>query len=110
MVGEIRDRMERRLRRFAMRRMSGAWQDRHIHRTIALLLRDLDLAGRPVLILSALQDRDRYADKGEILGNIPISKPGVEPGAIPAVEGVVDIAMPARQFFPQVGGLVGHLD
>src|ERR1700726_1673917 len=97
-LSEFRDRIERRLRRFAMRRMSSPWKDRHVDRTVALFPCDLDLADGPILIVGALQDRDRYADIGEILGNIPVAKPGVEPGAIPPVEGVVDIAVPARQF------------
>src|SRR5471030_1375297 len=45
---EFRNRTERRLRSFAMRRMSGARNDRHIDRTIALFLSDLDLSNCPI--------------------------------------------------------------
>src|SRR5882724_4167828 len=70
-VGECRDRMQRRCRGLAMRRMPGVGKDRHVDRTITLLLRDLDLADGPVLIVRALDNRNRYADIGEIVGNIP---------------------------------------
>ena len=99
-VCKFRDRIERRLRRFAMRRMSGPRNNRHINRTIALFPRDLDLANSPILVVGALQDRDRHADVGEIFRNIPVAKFRIEPGAVPAVEGVVDIAVPALQLRP----------
>jgi len=35
--------------------MSGVSKDRHVDRTIALFLRDLDLAERAILILTALE-------------------------------------------------------
>ena len=54
---QIGDRIERRLRRVAMRRMSGARNDRHVDRTVALFLRDLDLPDRPILVIGALHDR-----------------------------------------------------
>src|SRR5260370_15191970 len=93
-----------------MRRMSGRWNDGHIDRTIALLLRDFDLADCPILVVRPLQDRNWYADIGEIFRNIPVAEFRVEPGAIPAVKGVVDIAVPAPQFCLEVGGLVGLFD
>src|ERR1700716_4484311 len=94
---KIRDRIERFLRRITMRRMSGAWNDRHIDRAVAFLLRDLDLADGPILVFGALQDRNRHPDIGEAFRDIPVAKFWVEPGVAPAVKGVVDIAVPARQ-------------
>src|ERR1700730_19293833 len=91
---EIRDRIERCLRRVTMRRMSGARHDRHLDRAVAFLLRDLDLADGPVLVVGALQDRNRHPDVGEIFRNIPLAKVWIEPGVAPAIEGVVDIAVP----------------
>src|ERR1700733_3241611 len=104
---EFRDRPERRLRRFAMRRMSDGRNHRHVDRTIALLLRDLDLSNGSILVIGALQDCDRHAYVGEVLRNIPAAKPGVEPGLAPAVEGVVDIAVPALELRLEAAGLVG---
>ncbi len=104
---KLRDRIQRRLRRFTMRLMSGTRNDRHIDRTIALFLCDLDLAHCPILVVGALQDRDRHPDISEIFRDIPVAKFRVEPGGVPAVEGVVDIAVPAREFGAQARGLVG---
>src|SRR6266481_4261083 len=90
-----------------MRRMSGTGNHRHFDRTIAFFLRDLDLTDGPVLIVGALQDRERYPDVGEILRYIPLAKPVVEPRVIPTVEGVVDIAVPALQLLSEASGLIG---
>src|SRR5215475_5261314 len=93
-----------------MRRMSGSFDDRHIDRTVALLLRNLDLSDRPILVIGALDHRDRYADIGKIVRDIPGTEFRIEPGAIPAVEGIVDILVPARQLSTQTGRLVRRLD
>jgi hypothetical protein len=42
---EVRDRIQRHLRRFSMWRVSGPGQDRRLHRTIALFPGNLDLPG-----------------------------------------------------------------
>src|SRR5689334_24444521 len=93
-----------------MRLMSRSRNHSHIDRTIALFLRDLDLPHRAVLVVHTLQDRHRYADIGEVFGNIPTTETRIEPGAVPAMEGVVDILVPARKLFLQVRGLVGISD
>ena len=64
-IDEIRENPERRLRRLPMRRMRRVRKHRHVDRAIAFLLGDLDLPERPVVIVSALQDRHRNADIGE---------------------------------------------
>src|ERR1700674_4507506 len=92
---KFRNRIKRRLRRVTMRRMSGARDDRHIDRTIAFFSSDLDLADCPILVVGALQNCNRHAYVGEILRNIPVAKLWVEPRAVPPVEGVVDVAVPA---------------
>ena len=84
-----------------MRLMSRTRDDRHIDRTVALFLRDLDLTHRSVLVVHTLQDRHRYADIGEVFRNIPTAEIGIEPGAVPAMEGVVDILVPARKLLFQ---------
>ena len=109
-VGEFRNRIERRPQRFAMRLMSRPRDDSHIDRTVALFLRDLDLPHGPILVVHTLQDRDRYADIGEVLGNIPVAEFWIEPGVVPPIEGVVDIPVPARKLSLQVRGLVGSPD
>src|SRR5580698_1995890 len=93
-----------------MWRMTSPWQHRHINWTIALLAGDLDLANCPILVAGALQNGDRDPDISEIFRNVPCAKLGVEPGAVPAAKGVVDVAVPARQFRPEVGGFIGGLD
>src|SRR5579871_4568137 len=93
-----------------MRRMSGALNEGHLDRTIAFLLRDFDLPDRPILIQLALDERDRNADIGEILRNIPGAEFRIEPGAVPAVEGIVDVLVPARELRSQLRILVGGLD
>src|SRR5579859_6195348 len=90
--------------------MSGAGNDRHIDRTITLLLSNFDLANGPILVVGALYDRHRYADIGEVFRDVPLAKRRIEPSAIPTIEGVVDIAMPARQFGPEIGGLINRFD
>src|SRR5258705_9585119 len=109
-AGKFRNRIQRRLRRFTMRRMSGTRDHRHIDRTIAFFLGNLDLADRPILVLGALQDCNRYPDVGEILRNIPVAKLWVEPRRVPPVERVVDVAVPALQLRSEIGGLIGLLD
>src|SRR4029077_16012361 len=42
--------------------------------------------------------------------DVPTAKPGIEPGIVPAAEGVVDIAVPALKLRPEAGGLVGLSD
>src|SRR5207247_11097241 len=90
-----------------MRLMSRSRNDSHIDRAVALLLRDLDLAHCPILVVNTLQDRHRYADIGEVFGNIPVAEIWIEPGAVTAIEGVVDIPVPARQLSLLFHGLVG---
>src|SRR2546421_9260284 len=107
---KFRDRIERRLRRIAMRRVSRARDDRHVERTIALFFGNLDLTDCPILVVGALHDCDRYADIGEVFGNIPGSKFRIEPSVVPAVKGVVDVAMPARKLRLQAGGVKALLD
>src|SRR6266404_2941457 len=97
-------------RRFTMRRMSGTRDHRHIDRTIAFFLGNLDLADGPILVLGALQDCNRYPDVGEIFRNIPAAKLWVEPCRVPPVERVVDVAVPALQLRSEIGGLIGLLD
>ena len=84
----------------------GEWpapaMHRHIDRAIALLLRDLDLPHGAVLVVRALHDRDRHADIGEIFGDIPVAEFRIEPGAVPAIERVVDVLVPARELRLQV--------
>src|SRR5258708_5916749 len=80
---EFRNRIQRRPRRFTMRRMSGPGKDRHVDRTIALLLGDFDLTDCPILVVCPLQDRHRHADIGEVFRDIPVAKFRVEPVAIP---------------------------
>src|ERR1700742_3926177 len=106
-VGEFRDRIQSRLWRLAMRRMPRPWNSHHVDRAIAFVLRDLDLTHAPVLIIDTLHDHDGDPDIGEVFRNIPVAELRVEPSAVPAVKGVVDVAMPARQFCPEVGGLEG---
>src|ERR1700731_2169212 len=89
--GEFRDRLQRRPKCLAMRRMPRSRNDGGIDRAVAFLLRGPDLTHRPILVIHALQDGDGDADIGEVFGNIPIPECRVEPGAVPAVEGVVDV-------------------
>src|SRR5215469_16023524 len=70
-ASQFRDRLQRRPRRLTMRRMSGPGNNRHFHRAIAFLLRDLDLADRPILVVGALDEGDGNADIGEIVRDIP---------------------------------------
>src|SRR5260221_4811160 len=101
---KFRNRIKRRLRRFTMRRMSGARNDRHIDGTIAFFSGNLDLADCPILVVGALQDCNGHANVGEIFRNIPAAKCWVEPRSVPPVEGVVDVAVPAFQLGPEIGG------
>src|SRR4051812_619689 len=93
-----------------MRRMRRARHDFQIDRAIAFLLRDLGLTQRPVLVVHALKDQDGNADISEIFRDIPVAEFRIEPGGVPAVEGVVDVLVPARELCLQVGGLKGGLD
>src|SRR5438309_9508558 len=48
------------------------------------------------LPIYTLQDRRGHADVGQKFRNIPVAELWIEPGAVPAVEGVVDVLVPAR--------------
>src|SRR3954470_7222678 len=103
---KIRDHIQRLLRRLAMWLGARARKDRGVDRAITLLLRDLDLPHGAVLIISTLEDRHRHADIGEVFGNIPVAKFRIEPRAVPAMKGVVDVLVPARELLFQVRGLI----
>src|SRR5436305_12825313 len=107
---EFRDRRERYIGCLAMRRMSGALDDRYVDRAIAFLFGDLDLTQGAVLVVGALHDQERHADIGEIFRNIPVAKFRVEPGVVPSVERVVDVLVPAPEFCPEFGALVSRFD
>ena len=107
---EIGNRRQRLVRRLAMRGVAGIGNQHDIDRAVAFLLRDLDLPHGAVLIRRTLHDRNRDADVGKVLGNIPIAEFRIEPGVVPAIEGVVGILVPARQFLFQVRGLIGRLN
>src|SRR5581483_4830269 len=101
---EIRDRPERRFRRLALRRMARAGQQHDLDRAVAFLLRDLDLLHRAVLVVLALHDEHRHADIGKELRDVPLAKPRIEPGVVPAAERVVDVVMPASEPRAQIAG------
>ena len=73
-VCEFLDRIQRCPRRLPMRLVSRPRDHSHIDRTVALFLRDLDLAHCPILVIRPLQDRHGYADIGEVFGNIPVAE------------------------------------
>src|SRR5438105_2609943 len=109
-VCEFRDGFKRRPRRFTMRLVSRPRDFGHIDGTIAFLPCNLDLADRSILVIRTLQDSDGDTDVGEVFRNIPAAEFRVEPGAIPAIEGVVDIAVPARQLRFELRCLIGRFD
>src|SRR5580692_719808 len=90
--------------------MSRARYHRHIDGAITLLLRDLDLADRPILIVRTLQNCDRNTNVGEIFADVPSTKVGIKPGVIPAVEGVIDVVVPSRKLGPQIRRFIGLSD
>src|SRR6476620_8426888 len=61
---ELRDRLQRRLRRLPMWRMAGACNDGPVNRAVALASRDLDLPHGAIMVVRSLQDRDRHTDIG----------------------------------------------
>ena len=64
------------------------------------------------MIIGALQDRNRNPDVTEVLGYVPTAKLWIEPRGVPAIERVVDIAMPTLELRLQARGLalIGLLD
>src|SRR4051812_44823713 len=88
-VGEFLDRLQRRARLLPMRLVSGARDHGYVDRAVAFILRDLDLAHGAILVIRALQDRHGHADIGEVFRNIPVAECWIEPGVVPAIEGVV---------------------
>src|SRR5437667_904013 len=109
-VCEFRDRIKRRPRRFTMRLVSRPRDFSHIDGTVALLPSNLDLADRSILIIRTLQDGDGNADVVEVFGYLPAAEFLVEPSVIPAIEGIVDIAVPARQLRLELRCLIGRFD
>src|SRR5258708_28934934 len=83
---KFRNRIERRLRRLTMRRMSGAPDDRHIDRTKAFFPRDFDLADCSILVIGALQECNGNAYVREIFRNIPVTKRWVDTCRVPRRE------------------------
>src|SRR5262249_39164186 len=94
-----------RFRRFALWRMARIWQQRDFDRAVAFFLCDLDLLHGAVLVVRALHDKYGYADIGEKFRDIPLAEVGIEPGALPSLERIVDIRMPSRETRAQVAGL-----
>src|SRR5579872_6851347 len=90
--------------------MSGGLYYRHLERAVTFFLRDPDLADGPILIVLALQNRDRHPDIGEVFADIPAAKFRIKPCVVPTVECIVDMAVPARQPRPQIGGFKTALD
>src|SRR5579871_3747884 len=82
--------------------MADAFDQGDVERAITFLLGDLDLARGAVLVVLALHDLDGHADVTQRLGDIPVAEAWIEPSAVPAEEGVVDIAMPAREPWLQI--------
>src|SRR5262245_8047613 len=99
---KLRYAREQKCRRLAMRRMPHAPIERDLDRAVAFLPRHLDLALRAILIVLALHDQDRHADIGERLGDVPVAEFGIEPGVVPAAEGIVNVGVPARELLPQI--------
>jgi len=89
--------------------MACVRQQRDFDRAIAFFLCDLDLLHGAVLIISTLHDQHGHADIGEKFRDIPLAKVGIEPGAVPSLERIVDMRMPSRQARAQVAGLVRFL-
>src|SRR5262245_23714287 len=106
---EVRNRLERRLGRFALWRMAGARQQGNFDRAIALRLRHLDLLHGAVLIVLALHDQDRHANISQEFRDIPFAEFRIEPCVIPAHECIVDVGMPARKPRTQVARGIGFL-
>src|SRR5215467_9439306 len=89
--------------------MARVWQQRDFDGAIAFFLCGFDLLHGAVLIVRTLHDQHRHADIGEKLRDIPLAEVGIEPGAVPSLERVVDIRMPSRQARAQIAGLVRFL-
>src|SRR6187431_392822 len=87
--------------------MARAREQYHLDRAIAFLLSNLDLLHGAILVVLALHDQHRHADIGEELGDVPFAELRVEPGAVPALERIVDIVMPAREPHAQIACFVG---
>src|SRR5580658_1026188 len=90
---KIGDRGERLVRLLGMRRMLASLQDFDIDRRIDEVLDLLVLSERPVRVVITLNGEDRNAPIVDRLGDVPGLEAGIEPGAVPAAERVVDVAM-----------------
>src|SRR5581483_5833011 len=109
-VHEFGDRIERRNSCLAMRRVSRAFNDCDVHRAVTLGFGNLDLPQGAVLILRALHDLHGNTDVGQVFGDVPVAELRIEPGAVPGVERVVDVVVPACELFLQPAGFVFALD
>src|SRR5262245_7168261 len=89
--------------------MARVWQQRDFDGAIAFFLCGFDWLHVAELIVGTLHDQHRHADIGEKLRDIPLAEVGIEPGAVPSLERVVDIRMPSRQARTQVAGFVRFL-
>jgi hypothetical protein len=73
-------------------------------------LHDLKLRLRAVGVVGALQAEGRDTDDRQETGDVEVAEARVEPGAVPAMEGVVGVAVIAREAGAEVAGFVRVLD
>ena len=71
---------------------------------------DAELFVGSVGVVGALQAEGRDADRWQEIGYVEVTETRVEPGAVPAVEGDVGVAVIAGEARAEVAGFVGVLD
>ncbi len=69
-----------------------------------------ELFGGAVRVVGALQAQDRHADAGQEFGDVEGAEARVQPGAVPAVERRIDVAVVAGEALAQVAFLIGLFD
>jgi hypothetical protein len=103
--GEAGNGFDRRLHGLAVRGVSHARQNEPPTRAGAI--HTVDLRERAVLILGALDGEDRSANSRGAIADIEfVLEARIEPRVVPAAKGVVDVRMPARELFAQIGRFV----
>src|SRR5260370_16915541 len=100
------DRVKRRLRLVELRRVAAGFENEGLDGRGGAGLDGADLLHGSILVVRALNDERGNAPAPDRILDVPGPEAGVEPGAVPATEGDVDMAVIFGELRPQLPALL----
>ncbi len=83
--------------------VAGAVDDERLAAGAELTADRVELRERSVFVRAALNEQRRGRDRGQERRNVPRAKGGIEPRAVPAPEGAVDVGVVTREARAKIG-------